>query len=169
MKLSNIEDSNILGALVEETYKGVEDVEQANKVDLSTYFEMKSGSIEDTFEDHIIEDTMIKRGVTFSTLNYCEQTSCFNFELNEQIFSCPSNWGQFTKLFQLKENEYFSMINEFNSELFVENLFSDFVRYDYESICFVGHGKAFLIFLPKGNQDILGWLKKYCEVSDLAA
>jgi hypothetical protein len=165
---SNNEESNLLGALVEETYRAVDTEGPDSKVDLSSYFEMKSGAAV-PFEDHILEDTMLKRGVVFSVINYCNSTSCFKFKLSENEFCAPENWGDFSRLKLTLSKQYFSMINDFNNELFIDGLFSEFVNYDYSPICFAGNGKAFLIFVPKEEEEVLSWLKKYCEVQDLAA
>lgn len=167
MKLPNSEDSGILSALVDETYKSTQDSTDT-KIDLSTYFEMRMDA-EVPFEDHILEDTMLKRGVAFSVINYCQKSFCFNFVLNGETFCAPQNWGDFSRLNMIMSKKYFSMIDDFNRELFLEGLFSEFVDYEYQSICFAGNGKAFLIFVPKEEAEVLSWLKKYCEVEDLAA
>ena len=40
---------------------------------------------------------------------------------------------------------------------------------EIRAVYLTGNGKAFLIFVPKEEAEVLSWLKKYCEVEDLAA
>jgi hypothetical protein len=169
MKLSDQNETFLFEALVEETYKSIDESDSASKLDLSSYFEMRTDINEAPFEDHILEDTMIKRGVAFSVVAYSEATSCFNFTLGDESFTCPENWGQFEELKSFLSYSSYNMLNNFNAELFVDGLFSSYLNYEYEMICFVGNGKAFLIYLPNEHEEILDWLKKYCEVKDLAA
>lgn len=169
MKLSENNEIFQFETLVEETYKSIDENDSSSKVDLSTYFEMRTDVSDSSFEDHILEDTLIKRGVSFSLISYSESTSCFSFTLGDSLFSCPENWGGFSELKKYLNSPSYNMLSNFNEDLFVEGLFNSYLNYEYEMTCFVGNGKAFLIYLPNEHEEILSWLKKYCEVQDLAA
>ena len=169
MKLSNLNETFLFETLVDETYKTIDENDSVSKGDLSSYFQMRTDVSEAPFEDHILEDTMIKRGVSFSTIHYNESISCFSFTLGEESFTCPDNWGEFVQLKNFLNSKSFNMLSNFNEELFIEGLFGSHINYEYEMICFAGNGKAFLIYLPKEQEEVLDWLKKYCEVKDLAA
>ncbi|OUR92883.1 hypothetical protein A9Q84_20440 [Halobacteriovorax marinus] len=163
----NTEES-IISTLVDETYRVSGDEGSNSKLDLSTYFELKSGNRNEA-NDHLLEDTLVRNGVSFSLIQYSQKTSCFHFNIQEQQFSCPRNWGSFSELHREISFDRLKLMEGFNSDHFIDELFSGLVEYEYETICFCGNRESYLIFLPKGKEDVLNWLRKYCESGEVAA
>lgn len=161
-------DESIISTLVNETYNISGDDSTSSKDDLSAYFDLKSGS-QKKVNDHLLEDTLLRNGVSFSMLHYSQKTSCFHFDLKGSSFSCPRNWGYFSKLHREMDLEGYQLMEEFNSEFLFDEIFTGSVEYDYQTTCFYGNGECYLIFLPKGKTEVLNWLKKYCETDEMAA
>jgi hypothetical protein len=161
-------DESIISTLVNETYNISGDESLGSKHDLSTYFEIKSGN-QVKVNNHLLEDILIRNSVSFSLVQYSQKTSCFHFELKGKVFSCPRNWGCFSKLHREMDLEGYQIMEEFNSELFFDEIFSSSVQYEYEATCFFGNSECYLIFLPKGKSEVINWLKKYCETDEMAA
>ncbi|PIK14257.1 hypothetical protein [Halobacteriovorax sp. JY17] len=166
---SNLKEDSLLSTLVSETYLGVDETEE-NSTNLSAYFESKFiSNIESNSSDHFLEDKLLRSNVSFGCMDYFEGTSSFHFELKGESYTCPRNWGQFSSLFSEMNNPQYKIFESFNEEFLMDEIFKSDIDYDYQAICFCGHGESYLIFLPKESEEILNWLRKYCESREQAA
>ncbi|WP_372652604.1 hypothetical protein [Halobacteriovorax sp.] len=166
---SNKNDDSLLATLVSETYHSV-DEEKEDSSNLSAYFESRSSlNIESSNSDHFLENKLIRSSVSFGCMSYSEGTSSFHFNLKDESYTCPRNWGDFPSIFSELNNSDYKIFENFNEEFLMNEIFKSNIDYDYKTVCFFGRGESYLIFLPNENEDILNWLKKYCESREIAA
>ncbi|GEM_PF-4063796 len=166
---SNKNDDSLLATLVSETYNSV-DEEKEDSSNLSAYFESRSNlNIENSNGDHFLENKLIRSSVSFGCMSYFEGTSSFHFDLKDESYTCPRNWGEFSLIYSELNNSEYKIFENFNEEFLMNEIFKSNIEYDYRTICFCGRGESYLIFLPNENEDILHWLKRYSESGDIAA
>lgn len=166
---SNTNDDSLLATLVSETYLSV-DEEKENSSNLSAYFESRSSlNVEFGNSDHFLENKLIRSSVSFGCMTYYEGTSSFHFDLKDESYTCPKNWGEFPSIYSELNSSQYKIFENFNEDLLMNEIFKSNISYDYKTVCFCGRGESYIIFLPNENDDILNWLKKYCESRELAA
>lgn len=166
---SNIKDDSLLATLVFETYSSVDETKESSS-DLSAYFDSRtSSSHEGSNSDHFLEDKLLRSNVSFGCMSYFDSTSSFHFNLKSENYTCPRNWGDFAKIYQSMNESDYQLIESFSDELLMNEIFKSKVDYEYEAISFCGRGESYIIFMPKGSDEILNWLKKYCESGQKAA
>ena len=166
---SNLKEDSLLSTLVSETYLGVDETEESSS-NLSAYFESKViSSQESSTSDHFLEDKLLRSNVSFGCMDYFEKTSSFHFELKDESYTCPRNWGEFVSIYNEMNQAQYKIFENFNKEYLLDEVFKSDIDYEYHPVCFCGHGESYLIFLPKENDEILNWLKKYCESREQAA
>lgn len=126
-------DDILINKLLEETYSFVPQSDVARSAnDLYKYFVSQTDSLQKQYNCHLhkyisdVSSTTVK-------IDWMEQTSCYRFELQDQLIDIPSNWGPFanfdvdsSSVLYIKTSEDEFLLNEVISSLIGRNIESVF-------------------------------------------
>ncbi len=155
--MSDLFDDNFINVMINETCeesldKKAEIAESNNVINLRDYFEKKVNEVEFLS----LKEYLLDKNVKFATLNYQSKTKMYRMTLGDSVFDFPENWSVFKNL---RTENYIEHIHD---DDFLNDLFSEFIGYDYQLTFLVENDTNQMIFVPLHQlTKCKEWLREY--------